>query len=46
MLDRGAKRVVLSRGMAGRLQVSEEAVTIYNERRESEATGGLFHSTC
>jgi hypothetical protein len=65
ILDRGAKRIILSRGMVGRLQVSdealrlldeagipvdvvrtEEAVALYNDRRESEAVGGLFHSTC
>lgn len=61
----GARTVVLSRGVQGRLQVrpdtlqvlrekgvtahvlqTEAAVRLYNELREGEAVGGLFHSTC
>ena len=65
LLANGARTVVLSRGVQGRLQVrpdtlqvlrekgvtahvlqTEEAVRLYNELREREAVGGLFHSTC
>ncbi len=65
LLERGAARVILSRGMLERLRVcpetlallerrgipvevlqTEAAVRRYNEVREGEAVGGLFHSTC
>lgn len=65
LLANGARTVVLSRGVQGRLQVrpdtlqvlrekgvtahvlqTEAAVRLYNELREGEAVGGLFHSTC
>lgn len=65
LLAHGARTVVLSRGVQGRLQVrpdtlqvlremgvtahvlqTEAAVRLYNELREGEAVGGLFHSTC
>jgi hypothetical protein len=65
LIDRGAKTVVLSRGVWKRLKVcpetlellarhgiavevlqTEEAVERFNELREREPVGGLFHSTC
>lgn len=65
LLAKGARTIVLSRGVQRRLQVrpdtlemlegkgvaahvlpTEEAVRLYNELREKEAVGGLFHSTC
>ncbi len=65
LLDHGARVVVLTQGVLGRLQVpaetvaalegrgvrvfvlrTEEAVKLYNRLRESEAVGGLFHTTC
>jgi hypothetical protein len=65
LLERGAKVVVLSRGMQERLQVCQETIDLlsargivthilqteravrqYNELREHESVGGLFHSTC
>ncbi|MFQ5891007.1 MAG: Mth938-like domain-containing protein [Gemmatimonadota bacterium] len=65
LLERGARVVVLSRGIYERLQVcpetldvlerrgvgahilqTEKAVALYNELREKESVGGLFHSTC
>jgi hypothetical protein len=64
-LDKGATVLVLSRGIAERLQVdpatlkllerrgvpvhilqSEKAVRLFNELRETEPVGGLFHTTC
>ncbi len=65
LLERGARAVVLSKGILERLRVcpetlqlleesgirayvlqTEEAVCLYNELREKERVGGLFHSTC
>jgi hypothetical protein len=65
LLERGARVVVLSRGMWERLRVcpetlerlrergvathvlpTEEAVALFNQLREREPVGGLFHSTC
>ncbi|MEE9166522.1 MAG: Mth938-like domain-containing protein [Candidatus Neomarinimicrobiota bacterium] len=65
LLVNGARVVVLSRGMLGRLGTQPEtlrflkekeitvhvlktdgAVRLYNELREKESVGGLFHSTC
>ncbi len=65
LLERGARAVVLSKGILERLRVcpetlqlleesgirayvlqTEEAVRLYNELREKERVGGLFHSTC
>jgi hypothetical protein len=65
LLDKGATVLVLSRGIAERLQVdpatlkllerrgvpvhilqSEKAVRLFNELRETEPVGGLFHTTC
>jgi hypothetical protein len=65
LLDRGARVVVLSRGMDLVLQTCPEtlemlkargirvhvqetraAVALYNQLAETEAVGGLFHSTC
>ncbi len=65
IIQRGARSVVLSRGMWGRLGVAPEtlrwleergvrvyvletpeAVRRYNELREREPAGALFHTTC
>ena len=65
LLARGARVVVLSNGMLGKLQVRPEtiqhlqrngvaihvartraAIGIYNRLSETDAVGGLFHSTC
>ena len=65
LLERGARVVVLSRGVHKRLRVrrgtmqllkdkqvpvhvlqTEEAVRLYNQLRQTEPVGGLFHSTC
>lgn len=65
LLAKGARAVVLSKGIYERLQVApetlrmledrdvpayvlqtEDAVRVYNELREKEPVGGLFHSTC
>ncbi|GAB4526954.1 MAG: hypothetical protein Kow0063_01740 [Anaerolineae bacterium] len=65
LLEHGARVVVLSQGMTGRLQVApetlaaleekgisvhvlgtEEAVRTYNRLCETQAVGGLFHTTC
>lgn len=35
-----------ARGVASRVLQSEEAARAYNDLREDEAVGGLFHSTC
>jgi hypothetical protein len=65
LVARGARVVVLSRGMLGRLRIdpatlqeldrnrvgwhvlsTRKAVDLYNRLRETEAVGGLFHTTC
>ena len=65
LLDKGAIVLVLSSGIAERLQVgpatlkllerrgvpvhilqTEKAVRLFNELRETEPVGGLFHTTC
>jgi hypothetical protein len=65
LLEHGAKVIVLSRGVYGRLKIkpetlqfleargitvhmkkTKEAVRLYNELWETDAVGGLFHSTC
>ena len=65
LVERGARTVVLSKGILQRLRVSpetlrvleengitayvlqtEKAVDLYNQLREKEPVGGLFHSTC
>jgi hypothetical protein len=33
-------------GVAAHVLPTEDAVRLYNELREKEAVGGLFHSTC
>ena len=34
------------KGVTAHVLPTEEAVSLYNELREGEAVGGLFHSTC
>jgi hypothetical protein len=65
LLDRGARVLVLSRGMAECLHVpretldflkerqiavhvlpTQQAVALYNKLAQTEAVGGLFHTTC
>lgn len=39
-------RLLEERGITTYVQQTEEAVRTYNELRESEPVGGLFHTTC
>lgn len=39
-------RMLEERGIAAHVLQTEQAVERYNELRETEAVGGLFHSTC
>jgi hypothetical protein len=39
-------RMLDERGITAHVLQTEEAVERYNELRETEAVGGLFHSTC
>lgn len=65
LIEKGARVIVLSQGMWGRLGIcretldlledkriavhvlpTDEAVILYNELTETDAVGGLFHTTC
>jgi hypothetical protein len=39
-------RVLKDRGITAHVLQTEAAVKLYNELRETEPVGGLFHSTC
>ncbi len=39
-------RMLEERGIPTHVLQTEEAVRLYNDLREKEAVGGLFHSTC
>jgi hypothetical protein len=39
-------RMLQERGVPTHVLQTEEAVRLYNDLREREAVGGLFHSTC
>jgi hypothetical protein len=39
-------RMLEQKGLKSHVLQTEEAVRLYNELREQEAVGGLFHSTC
>jgi hypothetical protein len=39
-------RLLEEKGVPAHVLPTEEAVRLYNELREEEAVGGLFHSTC
>jgi hypothetical protein len=39
-------QLLSDRGIAVHVQETRAAVTLYNELAETEAVGGLFHSTC
>jgi hypothetical protein len=39
-------RLLEERGVATHIFKTDEAVRLYNEMRETEPVGGLFHSTC
>ena len=34
------------RGVSAHIRQTEEAIRLYNELRETERVGALFHSTC
>ncbi len=39
-------QILKDRGIHAHILQTEEAVRVYNELREKERVGGLFHSTC
>jgi hypothetical protein len=45
-VDPGTLQTLHERGIPTHVLPTEEAARLYNELRETELVGGLFHSTC